>query len=85
MVMAAAMKQAQADLEISSCDDCPVDTSLDAMLKECTEILVQKDAEFLNCSVDLRQIMKHHSTQCMGAEAYRYGLRCILISRSKIL
>ena len=58
-VMAAAIKQA--NIERSSCDETVLsDTSLDAILKECTEI--QKDAEFLNRSDDLRQVMKHHST-----------------------
>ena len=73
-VMAKAIKQA--DIERSSSDETVLsDMSLDAILKECTEI--QKDAEFLNCSDDLRQVMKHHSTQRMGAEACLTAvLRC---------
>ena len=78
-VMAAAIKQA--NIERSSCDETVLsDTSLDAILKECIEI--QKDAEFLNRSDDLRQVMKHHSTRCMGAEACRCGVYSFLEAKS---
>ena len=78
-VMAAAIKQA--NIERSSCDETVLsDTSLDIILKECTEI--QKDAEFLNRSDDLRQVMKHHSTRCMGAESCRCGVYSFLEAKS---
>ena len=50
------------------------------MLKECTEILVLKDAEFFNCSDDKDKWW--NSTLCMEAEAYRYGVYLYLEAKS---